>query len=155
MSALALLWLAACGPSPPSGSPGDSRPDATDGADTAETGLVDVIIEQPVHEPTHSEHIQPIWDDLCRGCHTSAFPHAELMLHDEAYAALVGVPATQSELLLVSQEDVEGSYLWHKLNDTQRSVDGSGDQMPGGGRSPLSDASLQTVRNWIEQGAPP
>jgi hypothetical protein len=45
----------------------------------------------------------------------------------------------------------EISYLFHKISGTQASVGGSGARMPKGGQ--LSDAEIQTLRDWIAQGA--
>jgi hypothetical protein len=43
-----------------------------------------------------------------------------------AYAALVNVPATQlGSMNRVTPEDLEESYLWHKINATHLGVGGS------------------------------
>jgi hypothetical protein len=98
--------------------------------------------------------VQPIFSAACNasGCHTGARPKEGLSLEvGEAYASLVGAPASQcSERLLVKPGDPAGSYLVQKLMGTQLC---SGSQMPKAGQG-LPDAEFETISNWICQGAP-
>jgi hypothetical protein len=47
----------------------------------------------------------------------------------------------------------EKSYLLSKLLGTQSQVGGSGSQMPYGA-SPLQQAQINLIQQWISQGAP-
>ena len=67
-----------------------------------------------------------------------------------AYASLVNVSSTQSNLMLVSPGDPEASYLIHKL-EGRAGIAGS--RMPQGGPF-LSSADIAVIRSWIQAGAP-
>lgn len=101
--------------------------------------------------------IQPRFDQNCTSstCHGVAELQTGLQLTaDVSYGLLVDVDSVQVPgLKRVSPGDVEGSYLWHKLNDAQASVGGSGTRMPP--YYVLADNDLQLFRDWIEQGALP
>ncbi|RMG97729.1 MAG: hypothetical protein D6705_08100 [Deltaproteobacteria bacterium] len=62
-------------------------------------------------------------------------------------------------MMLVAPSDVDGSYLWHKVNGTQTSVGGGGGAMPADGMgmslADLDPDAVDTIRAWIECGAPP
>ncbi|MEM7152636.1 MAG: hypothetical protein AAF799_07330 [Myxococcota bacterium] len=75
-----------------------------------------------------------------------------LSFGDDAYAAIVGVAAAGADLNYIEPNDVEASYIVHKIRGTQDSVGGGGDVMPPGGM--VSDADVQTIVDWIEAGAP-
>ena len=69
---------------------------------------------------------------------------------------------TEAELIFVVPGDSANSYLWHKINGTQADVDGIGDQMPdddgfsdGMSADPLSQADIDTITGWIDDGANP
>jgi Bacterial Ig-like domain len=84
------------------------------------------------------------------GCHTGAAAPQGLRL-DEAnsYGLLVGVASMEvPSLLRVAPGDPDNSYLIHKLEGTA-SV---GDQMPLDG-TPLPQASIDVIRQWIIEGA--
>lgn len=101
-----------------------------------------------------ADAIWPIFDDGC-GCHTDSNGAGKLKLaEDVAYDDLVGEPSNQvPEMLLVDPGSAETSYLWHKLNNTHKSVGGKGKVMPPGGA--LDMESLDLVQLWIDQGAAP
>jgi len=67
-----------------------------------------------------------------------------------AYASLVNVRSTQSNLMLVAPGDPEASYLIHKLEGRAGIA---GDRMPQGGPF-LSSADIAVIRSWIQAGAP-
>ena len=68
------------------------------------------------------------------------------------YAAFVGVPSDESPLQRVEAGESSQSYLMHKLDGTQLSVGGSGQQMPR--NAPQLPQSLRDmVREWIDAGA--
>jgi hypothetical protein len=65
---------------------------------------------------------------------------------------MVQIPSMEMPTMRrVEPGDPDRSYLYHKITGTQADVGGSGDPMPKGGR--LSDAEIQTIRDWIAQGA--
>jgi len=101
--------------------------------------------------------IQPIWDGKCvTACHTpggSAATNGPLLGADVSYANLVGKQSPTVALPLVAPSDVDGSYLWHKLNNTQGDVNGAGLSMPLG--SMLPAAELDLIEQWISEGAKP
>jgi hypothetical protein len=89
----------------------------------------------------------------CDGCHP---PNAGMNLTaGSAFANIVGVASTESPLRRVRPFRPDSSYLVHKIQGTQSSVGGSGSRMPLGcsGLSCLPDATINTIRNWILQGA--
>ncbi len=104
--------------------------------------------------------IQPIFDGACIGCH-SDYPeygyYAPWGLDLNAglsWGNLYGVAAGG----LPSMNRVEpgnsgSSYVIHKLEGTQLTVGGQGDQMPLYGPY-LDAATIDMVRTWIDEGAP-
>lgn len=131
---------------PPTGSiPGDPTTPATaTGPNPPELG--------------HAAHIQPIWDAHCvAGCHTpGGTSHAWLVLSDDAFASIVERPALElPQMMLVAPGELDGSYLWHKVNGTHIEVGGSGVSMPPAFADALSADDLDTISQWIAQGCPP
>lgn len=127
------------------GGPGDEAGDTT-GAAGGTTGEDD--------GPSFVASVWPILDEEC-GCHQDSNGAGKLRLAEEdAYANLVDMPSNQlPSMLLVKPGSSEESYLWHKLNDTHKSVGGEGKRMPPSG---LLDADvLDVVKQWIDQGAAP
>ena len=98
--------------------------------------------------------IQPIWDDSCAygGCHTGSRPSAGLDLSSGA-ADTNDVPSTQVPTMdRIEPGDTALSYLWHKLQGTQATVGGGGNDMPDGGALPPD--KLDMIEAWIVDGAP-
>lgn len=98
--------------------------------------------------------VWPIFAPRC-GCHLDGDGAGKLELAKSvAYENLVGQPSTQApDLLLVAPGAAEDSYLWHKLNNSQKSVGGTGKRMPPGGA--LDPAEIELVALWIDEGAAP
>lgn len=92
--------------------------------------------------------IQAILSGNC-SCHMAGT--GGLSFGGDAYAALVGVTASGSDLAYVEPGDVGQSYLIHKLRGTQGPV-GAGEQMPLGGM--LTEDQIGTIEDWIADGAP-
>lgn len=116
---------------------------------TADPGTAPPIPEVVYHDP----QVQGIWTNRCESCHQPGgiFPNPNLTAGN-AYGALVGVPAGQLPgMPRVTPFNLGQSYLWHKLNNTQGSVGGSGSQMPLG--STLTATELAIIQQWIEDGA--
>lgn len=111
--------------------------------------------------PTLSGDVQPILDRNCAfsGCHapTIVEPEAKPMnlAEGSARASTVNVAALQ----LPSMDRIEPgqpdrSYLVHKIQGTHLSVGGSGAAMPQeGDLPPLSPGEIETIRDWIAEGA--
>lgn len=110
----------------------------------------------PSPEPTATPDVVtyadvgPILVGACGGCHVSS---SQGGFSFSGPGDLVGVPSNQSALPYISAGSPSGSYLWHKINGTQLSVGGTGDQMPIGGN--LSGTDIDTIEQWILDGANP
>ena len=78
--------------------------------------------------------------------------HGALQLPSWPYQALINVPATDCTdgRVIVKPGDPSHSYLVQKLAGVQMC---SGERMPRLG-TPLSDASMKKIEDWICQGAP-
>lgn len=96
--------------------------------------------------------VQAIFSAKCIACHTPAGIQPTPNLSEgSSYAAIVGIQSVQAAALnYVEPGDTSKSYLWHKINNTQGSVGGSGGQMPA---VKLSDAEIATIESWISAGA--
>jgi hypothetical protein len=83
------------------------------------------------------------------GCHNgSVSPN---LTADAAYGNIVGVPSDQKpNLNRIEPGDPGRSYLYLKITG-DNSI--TGVRMPNGG-PPLSAAEIETIRIWIENGAP-
>lgn len=134
--------------------PGDTGPETTAGSAEESTGGSTSL--------SHAVDIQPIWDAKCvEACHE---PDGEwgflLDMSGDGYAAIVGVASSQvASMNHVEPGDPENSYLWHKINNTQASVGGSGLAMPkaraGMMAAMMTADELATIEEWIAGGAPP
>lgn len=107
---------------------------------------------------SYTADIQPIWDARCvMACHEpggSGFLTTGLDLSPAvSYAQLVDVMSTGApSLARVAPGELAGSYLWHKVKNTQVDAGGGGGQMPAGG---LPDDQVAKLESWIEGGALP
>jgi hypothetical protein len=117
--------------------------------------LLAAVIRKPAGEvlehPHFDEDIVPVFQNNCTlsGCHDAAGTAGLVLLPGEAYADLVDVKSmNEPEYMRVEPGDAENSYLIIKLESRQT----AGAQMPRG-RAPLSEETIQTIRNWIKQGA--
>ena len=104
---------------------------------------------------TLSQLQSTIFTPICATCHTGggATLPASLNLSSAAasYAALVGVASTQQPAVLrVAPNNVAGSYLVQKLEGAPGIT---GERMPLFGQA-LSQATIDTVKSWINSGAP-
>ena len=85
-------------------------------------------------------------------CHSPPSLAAGLDLSnaDSSHASLVDQPSSQDlALMLVAPGLPDASYLVNKIEGTQS----QGQQMPAGGRPPLSQAEIDAIRQWIMDGA--
>jgi hypothetical protein len=145
---LAALLLAGCPSTDTSG----------DDTDTADTEPADTVVDSDTDVDRFAP-VQALFDRSCAtsGCHAApGEPTTGLDLSaGAAYDHLVGVDsAEQPELKRVAPGDLDGSWLWHKVDGSTTDVDPTDqtDAMP----PPfgLGEQDLAIVRAWIEAGAP-
>lgn len=129
---------------------------AIDAAANATTSAaVDVTVDNTAPAVTLAQLQSSIFTPSCAGCHTgngASLPGSmNLSSASASFAALVNVASVESpSLKRVTPNDPVNSYLIHKLEGTQ-SV---GSRMPLGGPF-LSQASVDSVKAWINAGAMP
>jgi hypothetical protein len=95
---------------------------------------------------------ETVFTPFCVTCHAGASAPLGLRLEEGvAYAALVNAPSSQvPSRLRVQPGSPDSSYLVHKIEG--RSA--AGVRMPLGG-APLPQASIDLIRQWIQDGAQP
>jgi hypothetical protein len=93
-----------------------------------------------------------VFTPICSKCHIGASAPEGLQLDAEhSYNLLVGVPSVeQPSLLRVKPGDPDDSYMVHKIEGLA-GIDGG--QMPLG-ETPLPQATIDAIRQWITDGAP-
>jgi Bacterial Ig-like domain len=93
-----------------------------------------------------------VFTPICAQCHIGASAPEGLQLDEEhSYNLLVGVPSVeQPSLLRVKAGDPDNSYMVHKIEGVAGI---SGGRMPLG-ESPLPQATIDAIRQWIANGAP-
>lgn len=108
----------------------------------------------PTSGVSFTKDIQPIFNANCVVCHQGAASPGGLSLEpNSAFKNLVNTMSTESILNLVTPSAPDKSYLLNKLLGTQSQVGGSGAQMPYNA-SPLPQAQINLIQQWISQGAP-
>ena len=103
-----------------------------------------------------SRSVQPIFTDRCAlsGCHAGAAPVQDMNLEEgRAFNDIVNVVSNVAALRRVRPGLPDSSYLVHKIQGTQASVGGDGEQMPLDNCC-LSQAQIDVIRAWITRGAP-
>ena len=117
------------------------------------------VLPPPGIQVSLSGDVQPIFSNSCAlsGCHAGATPAQNLNLEAgntfTANLGLVNVPSLEAPALKrVEPGNSAASYVVHKLEGTQASVGGIGNQMPLGVQ-PLADVEIQIIKDWIDQGA--
>jgi hypothetical protein len=93
-----------------------------------------------------------VFTPICSVCHIGASAPEGLQLDAaHSYNLLVGVPSNeQPNLLRVKPGDPDDSYMVHKIEGLP-GIDGG--QMPLG-ETPLPQATIDAIRQWITNGAP-
>lgn len=106
------------------------------------------VVTKAILNPSYSKDLLPIFDAQCTPCHTNSNPTDDLAnFHVTSYAGIMkggalgpavipGNPAKSQIILLLEGKDPKVPGL----------------QMPLG-RTPLSPATIQTIANWIKEGA--
>ncbi|HEV8398437.1 MAG TPA: hypothetical protein VGQ18_01240 [Gemmatimonadales bacterium] len=99
--------------------------------------------------------VQTVFNNNCTICHSGASPPEGMSLAaGVAIANIVDVASGEVPALKrVRPFRPDSSYLVHKIQGTQATVGGSGSRMPLG-QTPLSNTTINIIRNWILQGAP-
>ena len=106
-----------------------------------------------VDETTSWAALEPLFTVNC-SCHFNGLAGI-LVWGDDPPADMVDVPSSQLPSMdLIEPGDPSASYLWHKINDTQADVGGSGTSMPQANPA-LEQADLDRIEAWILEGAPP
>jgi hypothetical protein len=93
-----------------------------------------------------------VFTPICSVCHAGAGAPEGLMLDAaHSYNLLVGVPSVeQPNLLRVKPGDPANSYMLHKIEGAPGIVGG---QMPLG-ETPLPQATIAAISQWVANGAP-
>jgi len=94
-----------------------------------------------------------VFTPICSKCHIGASAPEGLQLDAaHSYNLLVGVPsAEEPSLLRVNPGDPDESYMVQKIEGAAGIIGG---QMPLG-ETPLPQATIDAIRQWISNGAPP
>jgi uncharacterized cupin superfamily protein len=102
---------------------------------------------------TYVADVEPIFLANCDGCHLSGSSSGGFNM-DNGVSDHVDVASNDVPTMdRFEPGDPSNSYIWHKLNDTQGTVGGNGQQMPFGGPF-LSAANLSLIETWITEGCP-
>ncbi|MFZ6180937.1 hypothetical protein [Nannocystis pusilla] len=128
--------------------------ETTEASSTGDTGDTGDTTGDGQAGPSFAVDVWPLLDDSC-GCHQDKNGAGKLHLTSkDAYDNLVGVASDQlPSMRLVEPGDASQSYLWHKMDNTHKSVGGEGKKMPPGGL--LGQSEREIVQQWIDQGAQP
>ncbi len=104
---------------------------------------------------SYAKDVEPIFLKHCAECHGAENPKKGLDLSQgKGYADLLQHKSQEEPLVqLVKAGDPAASYLWAKLSHT--ATEGRGMPRTIFGAKKLPQADLDTVRNWISQGANP
>lgn len=96
---------------------------------------------------------QNVFTPICSPCHSGATAPEGLMLDAaHSYDLLVGVPSTEDPSLeRIKAGDPDSSYLILKIQGSAGII---GSQMPLH-ESPLPQATITAIRQWVTDGAPP
>jgi mono/diheme cytochrome c family protein len=98
-----------------------------------------------------TKEVLPILNSQCVMCHIPGAELGGLTLYPDAWLSLVGIASIESALKRVEPGEPDKSYMYLKLMGLQDSVGGTGLRMPP--TQQLEPAQLETIRQWIEQGA--
>ena len=94
-----------------------------------------------------------VFTPICSVCHIGASAPEGLQLDAaHSYNLLVGVPSNeQPNLLRVKPGDPDNSYMVHKIEGPSAGI--TGGQMPLN-ETPLPQATIAAIRQWVTNGAP-
>ncbi|MFZ1081310.1 MAG: hypothetical protein WAO19_05220 [Candidatus Kryptoniota bacterium] len=101
-----------------------------------------------------SSQVQPIFTANCAlsGCHAGSSPQqGQNLSAGQAYSNIVSVRSAEApSFFRVNPSNSDSSYLYMKITGDPRI--GNTARMPYG-KSPLGASDIQTIKNWIDQGA--
>lgn len=105
--------------------------------------------------PSYAKDVEPIVVKRCAECHGGDNPKKGLDLSKgKGFANLTQHKSQEEPLMaLVKAGDPAGSYLWLKVSHT--ATEGRGMPRTLFGAKKLPQEQLDTIRNWIIQGANP
>jgi hypothetical protein len=147
--------------------PGITLPDGTHkvevkvtssaGATASDTVTYTIGVAPTPTAVSFAQDIKPIFDNKCAlsGCHAGSSPAMDMNLEVPFDTTLGAVGVASQEvpsMLRINPENPDQSYLVNKIEGTQEQVGGFGSQMPLVGCC-LSDAEIQNIKKWIEEGA--
>ncbi len=100
--------------------------------------------------------VEPIFATTCDRCHWQEPPRtADGGFSLSGPADMVNVPSNDLRAMdRIEPFDTANSYVWHKLEGTQRTVGGSGVRMPQNGPY-LNAQQMDLIEAWILDGALP
>lgn len=120
---------------------GDAGSDATD---TLE--IPDIAAAPPTLEEVHAE----LLISACGSHHLDGTVRPWLGYDDDLVDRLLGDSIQLPSMPWVTPGDSSESYLYHKISGTHLEVGGAGSRMPIG--PPLTEAEIEFVRRWIDEG---
>ena len=105
--------------------------------------------------PSYAKDVEPIFIKHCADCHGGDSPKKGLDLsQDKGYATVLQRKSQEEPLMqLVKAGDPAASYLWLKVSHT--ATEGRGMPRTIFGAKKLPQPQLDTVKEWIIQGANP
>ena len=115
--------------------------------------LLLIVLPLGVGAASFEQDVEPILASRCVMCHLPGAAQGNHVLHPDAWENIVNVQATQSSMALVEPGKPTASYFYLKLVDQHLQAGGTGDLMPPFPQPPLDEDQIETVREWIEQGA--
>jgi hypothetical protein len=119
----------------------------------------------PVEHGTFHEKVRPILERVCSGCHSEASPEANLSLGGQISSAdvVTGLINQQTahggQFMRVVPGNPAKSWLYLKVSGMAASAGCTGAMcmtgaMPPAGMVTLPQADIDTIRQWIADGAP-
>lgn len=131
------LMASGCGETPISGIPAGSG----GGATTTPPSTAEVATISVTHE------VIGFMIDNCGKCHSQA-ANGGFQFAASSFTADTAAQAVGASMPYLTTGPTTNSYIWHKLNNTQLSVGGSGVRMPLG-RAAVSDSVLELFSDYI------
>lgn len=112
------------------------------------TILLIINCSSDIKNVNYSEHVKPILDDRCVGCHAS--DGAEGNVNLETYDAIQTSRYKNHSTAMIVPGNLQASRLYIVVNTRNESM-----RMPPQrlGEDRLPDSEIETIRVWIQEGA--